>query len=658
MQTAYVLVSPCKDEAKYIEKTLRSVAQQTVKPAQWVIVDDGSRDDSMAIVAQYQTRMPFIKVVHRETGARPVGPGVIQAFNAGLAAVDAAHDFICKFDVDLELPERYFETMLARMAADPRLGTCSGKAYYRHPKTGAPVSELCGDETSVGMIKFYRRAASRRSAASSPTTAGTCSTATRPAGTAGAPQPGRAGDPLHPPAPDGVEPEEHRSRPGAARRRPVPHRLAPAVLRRRGAQPRGPPAALRHRGAATSSRAISGRCSRARRRLGDDDFTRFLRRYQLRALRTGKREAAEWAFRERARALARTGIPGRRARSRPDRMILDPPRLAALRAFAADVHVIGSGPVGIVTALALADRGFRVLVLESGGAGPEPAADDLAVAESLSPDNHFEPHTAVARRLGGTSNLWAGRCVPFDPIDFRARPWLGLDAAWPIGRDDLAPWLAPALAALGAGAAVFAAPCRASPPTRRSAATRSSAGATCRASRSCTRRALAERGDLTGGAAHRRSPASATGRTAASPGSSSHIGEEGRGEIPAARVVLAAGGNASTRLLLLEQEREPARFGGAGGPLGRFYMGHLSGQIADVVFENRALHDALDYHVDAHGSYVRRRLVPAEATQEADAPRQRRLLAGGAADRQRRAPLGAACPRSSSRCRWRRSGGG
>ena len=45
------------------------------------------------------------------------------------------------------------------------------------------------------------------------------------------------------------------------------------------------------------------------RRLGDDEFTRFLRRYQLRALRTGKREAAEWAFRERARALAEAGVP-------------------------------------------------------------------------------------------------------------------------------------------------------------------------------------------------------------------------------------------------------------------------------------------------------------------------------------------------------------
>ena len=87
------------------------------------------------------------------------------------------------------------------------------------------------------------------------------------------------------------------------------------------------------------------------------------------------------------------------------------------------------------------------------------------------------------------------------------------------------------------------------------------------------------------------------------------------GELPIARVILAAGGNASTRLLLLEQARHPARFGGADGPLGRFYMGHLSGQIADIVFRNRRLHDGLDYHVDAYGSYVRRRLVASPETQ-------------------------------------------
>ena len=88
MQTAYVLVSPCKDEARYIERTLKSIEQQTVKPAQWVIVDDGSTDDGMAIVARYRERMPFIKVIHRSSGARAVGPGVIRAFREGLGHVE------------------------------------------------------------------------------------------------------------------------------------------------------------------------------------------------------------------------------------------------------------------------------------------------------------------------------------------------------------------------------------------------------------------------------------------------------------------------------------------------------------------------------------------------------------------------------------------
>jgi choline dehydrogenase-like flavoprotein len=295
-------------------------------------------------------------------------------------------------------------------------------------------------------------------------------------------------------------------------------------------------------------------------------------------------------------------------------MILTRPRLAALREFAANICVIGSGPVGIATALALADRGFRVLVLESGGTESEPAAEDLAIAECLTPDNHFEPHTAVARRLGGTSNLWGGRCVPFDPVDFRARPWLGLEA-WPIGPGDLAPYLAPALAALGAGEAVFAAPVPGVVADRAFRCDMLERWTNQPRIQKLHATALAERRDLTV-ALH----ATVTGLRYAPDGAVAglelDVAGEGRGELSASRVILAAGGNASTRLLLLEQDRNPTLFGGAGGPLGRFYMGHLSGQIADIVFGNAALHAALDYYVDAHGSYVRRRLVPAEATQQ------------------------------------------
>ena len=105
--------------------------------------------------------------------------------------------------------------------------------------------------------------------------------------------------------------------------------------------------------------------------------------------------------------------------------------------------MVGAGPVGIITALALAEYGQRVLLLESGGHGPGPA-QGLAEAENLNPDNHHTPEITVARRLGGTSNLWGGRCLPLDPLDCEDRPWAGPPGgfkAWPIREADLAPSL-------------------------------------------------------------------------------------------------------------------------------------------------------------------------------------------------------------------------
>lgn len=155
---SYVLISPCKDEGEYIEQTLRSVSEQTIQPSLWVIVDDGSTDNSVDIIQKYMEKMPCIKLVHRpKTTGRNVGAGVIHAFNDGLAHVDLEEfSYVCKFDVDLDLPPKYFETLIERMEQDIHLGTCSGKAYYIHPETGEEKSELCGDEASVGMTKFYR----------------------------------------------------------------------------------------------------------------------------------------------------------------------------------------------------------------------------------------------------------------------------------------------------------------------------------------------------------------------------------------------------------------------------------------------------------------------------------------------------------------------
>jgi glycosyltransferase involved in cell wall biosynthesis len=152
----YVLISPCRDEAPFARRCIESVLKQTIPPALWVIVDDGSKDGTFEILKEYATRFAWIHVVCLpDRGSRKVGPGVVDAFYAGLKtiAVDA-FEYLCKFDLDLDVPPSYFEHLIHRMEASPRLGTCSGKPYFEHG--GKLWSERCGDEMSVGMTKFYR----------------------------------------------------------------------------------------------------------------------------------------------------------------------------------------------------------------------------------------------------------------------------------------------------------------------------------------------------------------------------------------------------------------------------------------------------------------------------------------------------------------------
>jgi len=152
----YVLITPCRDEAAYARRCIDSVLAQTVLPALWVVVDDGSSDETPAILKEYADLHPFIKIIRREDrGRRAVGPGVVDAFYAGWDTVTPGDfDYLCKFDLDLDIPTRYFEELMHRMKADPRLGTCSGKPYFE--ENGRLVSEKCGNEMSVGMTKFYR----------------------------------------------------------------------------------------------------------------------------------------------------------------------------------------------------------------------------------------------------------------------------------------------------------------------------------------------------------------------------------------------------------------------------------------------------------------------------------------------------------------------
>ncbi|MDO8413349.1 MAG: glycosyltransferase family A protein [Gallionellaceae bacterium] len=160
MGNGYVIISPCRDEADYMRQTLDTVIAQSLRPARWVIVDDGSTDETPHILAEYAKRHDWIAIVTRSNrGQRAVGPGVIDAFYAGLEAIKLDDfKYICKLDLDLELPPTYFERVIEQMEAIPRLANYSGKPYLREAD-GRLTSERLGDENAVGQIKLYRIAA-------------------------------------------------------------------------------------------------------------------------------------------------------------------------------------------------------------------------------------------------------------------------------------------------------------------------------------------------------------------------------------------------------------------------------------------------------------------------------------------------------------------
>jgi hypothetical protein len=155
----YCLITPCRDEEVYASRTLDSVTRQSTPPALWVIVDDGSTDSTPGILAKYAEKFPYIRIIRRENrGFRKLGGGVIDAFYVGYDSIDPApFDFVCKLDLDLDLPADYFANLMDRMESDPRLGALSGKPYYLEAGTNKKIAEMCGDEHCVGMVKFYRR---------------------------------------------------------------------------------------------------------------------------------------------------------------------------------------------------------------------------------------------------------------------------------------------------------------------------------------------------------------------------------------------------------------------------------------------------------------------------------------------------------------------
>src|SRR5438046_416471 len=86
--TRYVIITPVRDEAANLSRTIESVARQTVRPVEWIIVNDGSTDETGAIIDKAARDFPWLRAVHRSNrGFRKPGGGVVEAFNEGYPAI-------------------------------------------------------------------------------------------------------------------------------------------------------------------------------------------------------------------------------------------------------------------------------------------------------------------------------------------------------------------------------------------------------------------------------------------------------------------------------------------------------------------------------------------------------------------------------------------
>lgn len=119
----YVLVTPARNEAAFIERTIRSVLVQTSLPARWIIVSDGSTDGTDEIVKKYTDRYEWIQLVRMPERKERHFAGKVYAFNAGYARLgELSYDIVGNLDADISFDKDYFSFLISRFADDTKLG--------------------------------------------------------------------------------------------------------------------------------------------------------------------------------------------------------------------------------------------------------------------------------------------------------------------------------------------------------------------------------------------------------------------------------------------------------------------------------------------------------------------------------------------------------
>lgn len=155
----FVIITPVRNEEKYISTTIECMLKQSLRPVEWIIVNDGSRDKTEELIRDQIFGNAFIKYLRLEDrGFRKPGQGVVETFYEGFRTMKSqGYDVLAKFDGDLDFPSETLETIARAFREDHDLGVTGGTRYER-PNDYESFKKVIVPKGFVGgPFKFYRR---------------------------------------------------------------------------------------------------------------------------------------------------------------------------------------------------------------------------------------------------------------------------------------------------------------------------------------------------------------------------------------------------------------------------------------------------------------------------------------------------------------------
>lgn len=152
----YILITPSRNEAKFIETTIQSVIKQTVLPSKWVIVNDGSTDETASIVDRYAAKYSWIELINLPARKERNFAAKVHAFKAGQESVkNIEYEVIGNLDADVSLDEDHFEFLLGKFREDSHLGVAG--TVFREPGYNSETDSFEGQNYVSGQCQIFRR---------------------------------------------------------------------------------------------------------------------------------------------------------------------------------------------------------------------------------------------------------------------------------------------------------------------------------------------------------------------------------------------------------------------------------------------------------------------------------------------------------------------